>query len=214
METSVPFRDVAVVSCHVECPLDGAIWRRFSALQRRFPVAALMRPPHAGEDRELWLERAREAAARGPLGHHPHWTSPAHARPSEGSGDPATRVRDEAAWLSEHGLEPTLFCGGGWYTDDDVRAAVAELGYVDCTPRGREPFAEGGYRALPTTHSLGQLARGVVGRLPSYVHAYFHDYDLIDPTRLVPLVAALAILRRRRRTTDLDSLADALPQRD
>ena len=135
----MPFRDVAVVSCHVECPLDGAIWRRFSALQRRFPVAALMRPPHAGEDRELWLERAREAAARGPLGHHPHWTSPAHARPSEGSGDPATRVRDEAAWLSEHGLEPTLFCGGGWYMDEGVAEAVAELGYADCTARRQAP---------------------------------------------------------------------------
>src|SRR5438034_6734496 len=23
-----------------------------------------------------WLERAREAAARGPLGHHTHWTAP------------------------------------------------------------------------------------------------------------------------------------------
>ena len=208
----MPFRDVAVVSCHVECPLDDAIWRRFSALQRRFPVAALMRPPHPGEDRELWLERAREAAARGPLGHHPHWTSPTHARPS--GGDPAGRVREEAAWLRENGLHPTLFCGGGWYIDEDVRAAVSELGYVDCTPRGRPPFVEGRYRALPTTHSLGALARGVLGPLPTYVHAYCHDYDLLDAKRRLALLAALAVLRRRRRGTDLDALAQELPSAD
>src|SRR5207244_209031 len=163
METSVPFRRVAVVSCHVERPLDNETWERFSELQRRFRVAALMRPPHEGEDRARWLERAAEAAARGPFGHHPHWTSPTHARPS--GGDPAARVREEAAWLRGNGLRPTLFCGGGWYSDDGVRAAVVELGYADCTPRGREPFVEGAYRALPTTHSLGALARGVVGRL-------------------------------------------------
>lgn len=206
MEDSLPFRGVAVVSCHVERPLDDEAWRRLAALRRRFPVALLLRPPHAGEDRELWLERAREAAAGGAIGHHPHWTSPTHARPSPGV-DAAARVREEAAWLRENGLAPTLYCGGGWYTDDEVEAAVAELGYVDCTPRGREPFARGAYRALPTTHSLGALARAVVGRLPSYVHAYCHDYDLLDARRRAALVAALAILRRRRRLTEPDALA-------
>ena len=45
-------------------------------------IAALIRPPDeaAGEDPERWLERAREAAAHGPLGHHTHWGGPAQAR--------------------------------------------------------------------------------------------------------------------------------------
>src|SRR5438132_814553 len=62
----------AVVSCHVERPLDDEIWRRFCALQERRPgrfmIAALMRPPAAGENEKRWLERAREAEARGLLG--------------------------------------------------------------------------------------------------------------------------------------------------
>jgi hypothetical protein len=201
----------------VERPLDERAWDAFARLQERAPggfrIAALMRPPHDGEDGALWLERARAAAARGPLGHHTHWTSPTHARPS-GEGDPAQRVREEGAWLREHGLAPTLFCGGGWYEDDGVRAAVAELGYADCTPRGREPFVAGAYRALPTTHSLGAAARGVLGRLPPYVHAYCHDYDLLDRTRLSALLAALAVLGRRRRATDLDALAEQLRATD
>jgi hypothetical protein len=173
----------AVVSCHVERPLDDAVWARFSALQERrpagFAIAALLRPPDksAGEDEALWLERAREAASRGPLGHHTHWTAPDHARPT---GDrTGERVLTEGRWLREQGLEPTLFCGGGWYTDAEVAEACAELGYVDCTPRASRPpyfppgapwasVAEpsrivlGSGRALvafPTTHSLGELAR-------------------------------------------------------
>src|SRR5262249_38397974 len=111
----------AVVSCHVERPLDDVVWVRFSALQEArpggFAVAALIRPPDSafGEDEATWAERAREAAARGPLGHHTHWTAPDHARPTgDGTGE---RVRVEGARLRELGLEATLFCGGGWYTD-------------------------------------------------------------------------------------------------
>jgi hypothetical protein len=51
---------------------------------------------------------------------------------------------------------------------------------------------------LPTTHSLGGLARAVVGPLPDYVHAYFHDYDLLDPLRRRVLLVALTVLGRRR----------------
>jgi hypothetical protein len=200
MRNSVPFASVgpaAVVSCHVERPLDDEAWRRFERLQGRrpggFDVIALMRPPDPayGEDEQRWLERARSAAARAPFGLHTHWTSPTHARPT--GGDPAGRVRHEAAWLREHGLEPVYFCGGGWYSDDDVRRAVAELGLVDCTPRDGEP-APG---VLPTTHSLGAVARAVLRPLPNYVHAYFHDYDLTDARRRYALSAALAVLGRR-----------------
>lgn len=188
---------VAVVSCHVERPLDDSAWTRFDALQRRrpggFDVIALIRPPDAecDEPEEQWLERARAAAARAPFGLHTHWTSPTHARPS--GGDPAARVRRETEWMRERGLRPRYFCGGGWYTDEAVRAAVAELGLVDCTPRSGEPSAG----VLPTTHSLGSLARAVLRPLPAYVHAYFHDYDLLDTRRRIALEVSLAVLGRR-----------------
>jgi hypothetical protein len=186
-----------VVSCHVERPLDDAAWERFDRLQRSrpggFDVIALVRPPDAdhGEPEEPWLERARAAAARAPFGLHTHWTSPTHARPS--GGDPAARVRREAEWMRARGLEPRYFCGGAWYTDDGVRAAVGELGLVDCTPRAGEP-ADG---VMPTTHSLGALARAVLRPLPHYVHAYFHDYDLLDARRRAVLYASLSVLGRR-----------------
>src|SRR2546425_9208522 len=98
----------AVVSCHVERPLDDGVWARFTELQERrpggFPVAALLRSadPGHGEDETAWLARARQAAARGPLGQHTHWTAPDHARPT--SGEPAARVLEEATrW---RGLRP------------------------------------------------------------------------------------------------------------
>jgi hypothetical protein len=226
----------AVVSCHVERPLDDAVWARFSALQESrpggFAVAALMRPPDPafGEDESTWVARAREAVARGPLGHHTHWTAPDHARPT-GPGT-AERVLMEGARLRELGLAPTLFCGGGWYTDAEVAQACAELGYVDCTPRAsRPPYLGDGeqwaslsepatvglpsdrtLRAIPTTHSLGDLARSLTSReLPSLVHVYFHDTDLLDRGRRVLLGVVLRVLARRARPTDLDALAAQMP---
>jgi hypothetical protein len=186
-----------VVSCHVKRPLDDNAWERFDRLQRRrpggFDVIALVRPPDAdfGEREGPWLERARAAAERAPIGLHTHWTSPTHARPT--GGDPAARVRRETEWMRDRGLEPLFFCGGGWYTDEGVRAAVADLGLVDCTPRTGSA-ADG---VLPTTHSIGALARAVLRPLPAYVHAYFHDYDLLDPRRRYALAASLAVLGRR-----------------
>jgi hypothetical protein len=161
-------------------------------VRRRFDVIALVRPPDRahGEDETVWLERARTLPL---LGLHTHWTSPSHARPT--GGDPAARVREEAEWMRGHGLEPRWFCGGGWYTDEAVRATVAELGLVDCTIRGGLPH-DG---VLPTTHSLGQLVRAVLTpSLPRYVHAYFHDYDLLDARRRLAVIASLHVLGRRR----------------
>jgi hypothetical protein len=227
----LPGARYGVVSCHVERPLDDAAWSRFSTLQARRPggfrIAALMRPPDpgAGEDERVWLERAREAAGRGPLGLHTHWTAPDHARPT--GADPALRVLQEGGWLAERGLEVTLFCGGGWYIDEDVAAAVADLGYADCTatsfrPRYLAPDAPrlgaaepawlelaNGRRLLelPTTHSIGMLVRGVLGRFRGpVVHAYFHDTDLLSRTRSAALVLALRFLALKRTATDLDAL--------
>jgi hypothetical protein len=202
MRHSVPSPPAAIVSCHLEQPLRDDAWARFDALQRSrpggFDVIALMRPPDPafGEDAERWLTRARTLAARGPLGLHTHWTSPTHALPT--TGDPAERVRRDADWIREHGFELRYFCGGGWYSDDAVRTTVRALGLVDCTPRTGLP----GDGVLPTTHSVGELARAVVGPLPAYVHAYFHDYDLLDTRRRVALVAALRLLGLRRRPLD------------
>jgi hypothetical protein len=244
----------AVVSCHVERPLDDRVWAAFSRLQARrpggFAIASLMRPPDtaAGEDEARWLERAQEAAARGPLGHHTHWTAPDHARPT--SGGSGERVLEEARRIRELGLAPTLFCGGGWYTDEEVAEACAELGYVDCTSRASRPsylandapWASLGAPAriripsgrellsLPTTHSLGDLARVVLrpewpSRMPRriytlrpkptlspFVHVYLHDTDLLDRRRALLLRLALAALSRRASRTDLDAYAAALPE--
>jgi hypothetical protein len=227
----------AVVSCHVERPLDDLVWDAFTRLQAArpagFAVAALLRPPDAaaGEDEARWLERARQAAQLGPLGHHTHWTSPAHARPTQGE-EPGARVLREGAWLAGHGLTPSLFCGGGWYTERSVMRACAVLGYVDCTPRARRPaylgaderWAEldrpacvvlpggGRARAFPTTHSIGDLARAVVrpgGLQEELVHVYLHDTDLLDRRRRAALRAGLAVLARRRTPSDLDRVAAA-----
>jgi hypothetical protein len=223
----------AVVSCHVERPLEDEAWNRFSALQQRRPggfgIAALVRPPADGEDADLWLERAREAQGRGPFGLHTHWTAPDHARPT--GGDPAALVRAQGRWLGEAGLSAGFFCGGGWYMDEDVAEAVADLGYADCTgtafrpeylPAGAahleadEPAwleLPSGRRVLelPTTHSIGMLARGAVGRYDTpVVHAYFHDTDLLDRRRRAALVVGLAVLGARRKALDLAELQRGL----
>ena len=227
----------AVASCHVERPLDDRVWARFSRLQAARPggfrIAALMRPPdpETGEDETIWLERARTAAAHGPLGHHTHWTSPTHARPTPAAADPGERVRREGEWLREQGLRPTLFCGGGWYMDESVARAVAGLGYADCTatsfrppylddgaPRlaldapGRLALPDGGeLLELPTTHSLGMAARAAFSRRDPrepVVHVYFHDTDLLDRRRALALRLALEVLGRRRTPVDLDELAE------
>jgi hypothetical protein len=228
----------AVVSCHVERPLDDRAWALFAELQERRPggfrVAALIRPadPSHDEDEAAWVVRAREAAERGPLGHHTHWTAPDHARPS-GDGDPAARVLSEGRRLKELGLRPTLFCGGGWYSDAGVASACAELGYADCTATSYRPAylpsdaprlalaaparltldPGTSLLELPSTHSLGMAARAVVtpsGPGADVVHLHFHDTDLADARRRAGLVWTLRVLARRRSVTDLDLLAAEL----
>ncbi len=123
------------MSCHAERTLDDTVWRPYLDLLRRrpggFPIASLMRPPDPQENGEGFVERAQEAASLGPFGHHVHWTSPTHARPT--GGNPAVRVREEGRWLRDQGLDARFFCGGGWYTDEHVIGAAADFGYTDCT---------------------------------------------------------------------------------
>ena len=136
----------------------------------------------------------------------------------------------EGAWLRAQGLAPTLFCGGGWYTDASVAAACAALGYVDVTPRAtRPPYLDDGaawaqldrparidlgatlLAAVPTTHGAGDLLRAVVRPgLSEQVHVYFHDTDLVDPRRRRLIALALRLLVRRRPGSDLDAVAATL----
>jgi hypothetical protein len=222
----------AVVSCHVERPLDDAVWHAFERLLERRPfgfvVTPLLRPPHgsAGEDEERWLERARRAAQLAPLGHHTHWGGPSQARPT-GDADAAVTVRAEIEWLRARGLEPRWFCGGGWYLDVPVAETLAGFGYVDCSATTfRQSYLDDGaprlqlpgprrvrlpsgasLLELPATHSLGMLARGVM-RLDGLVHLHFHDWELVDRRRSAALRVMLGILRVRRRPISIGALAD------
>ena len=228
----LPAGRYAAVSCHVERPLDDGVWARFAALQASAPggfrIAALLRPPDAtaGEDEERWLVRAREAAAHGPVGLHTHWTAPDHARPT--GGNPSGLVREQVEWMRAHlDVEIALFCGGGWYMDERVATALAELGLADCTATAFRPaylpqdaprlqVQEPAYLELasgdrmlelPTTHSIGMLVRAVLGPLRQpLVHAYFHDTDLLDGKRRAALRLGLAVLGQRRTPTDLAAL--------
>ena len=179
----------AVVSCHVERPLDDLVWARYLRLLETRPggfrIASLMRPPAEGENLGSFVGRARQAAAHGPFGHHIH-SDLADARAADRRG-PASGVLREGAWLREQGLEPRFFCGGGWYTDSEVMAAAADLGYVDCTATAWRPSylppdspragldqpawvrLSDGRRLLelPTTHSLGALARSLHREAPA-----------------------------------------------
>jgi hypothetical protein len=112
-----------------------------------------------------------------------------------------------------------------------VAEACAELGYVDCTPRAARPhyLAEGErwaslpapavvelpsgreLRSIPTTHSLGAVARALSRRvLPGVVHVYFHDADVLDRRRRALIHGVLRLLARRAHVTDLDTLAAEL----
>jgi hypothetical protein len=228
----LPAGKYAVVSCHAERPLDDEVWAAFSTLQRQRPggfrIAALMRPPDraAGEDGQRWLERAHEAASRGPVGLHTHWTAPDHARPT--TGDPAALVHEQIQWLRDRaGIEPVAFCGGGFYMDEAVASVLGELGVADCTATAFRPgylpadaprlhVEEPAYvelptrqhlLELPTTHGLRMLVRSTFSPLRTpLVHAYFHDTDLLDRRRHAALRAGLAILGRRRTPSDLAEL--------
>ena len=211
----------AVVSCHVERPLDDRVWTAFAALQERRPgglaIAALIRPPdaEAGEsDEGLWL-------VPGARGGRPRAARPSHAlhradpRAADAAARPGSGCAREGAWLRAHGLWPTLFCGGGWYTDRSVALACAELGYVDCTPRAKRPsYLPNGaawaelaaparvdvdgrtLAAVPTTHAAGDLVRAILRLdLPPRVHVYFHDTDLVDRRRRAMIVAGLDAAR-------------------
>lgn len=228
----------AVVSCHVERPLDDAVWSAFERLLRRRPagfvITPFMRPPDENEvaGTERWLERARVAASLAPLGHHTHWGGASRARPPD-DVDAAEKVEQESEWLRSHGLAPRYFCGGGWYWDVPVAETLAACGYVDCTATTfRQSYLDADaarlqlataarivlpsgatLMELPATHSLGALARTL--RLPPDVHVHFHDWELVDRKRAAALWAVLHVLGHRRSAltiSELEERASAAPE--
>jgi hypothetical protein len=230
MRTVTSLERYAVVSCHVERPLDDAVWAAFERLLERRPagfvVTPLLRPPATGEDEELWLERARRAAELAPLGHHTHWGGPTQARPTE-AVDARAVVLGEIEWLRARDLAPRWFCGGGWYLDEPVAETLAAFDYVDCSattfkqsylavgaPRLQLPAPRrvrlpsgASLLELPATHSLGMLGRDLL-RLRGFVHVHFHDWELVDRPRALALHAILRALRLRRRPLRIDQLAN------
>jgi hypothetical protein len=229
-------RPAVVVSCHVELPLDDAIWERFVSFQKSRPgglrIAALLRPPapEADEREETWLDRVAIARSQGPFGHHTHFGGVHTARPPK--PELATeRLRREANWLRERDVAPRFWCGGGWYITPAIASVLSDFGYVDCTatafpleylPSGAphlrlaEPCSlrlKDGRRLLelPATHSLRMAIRlaASLRRIEERpVHVYFHDWELKDRRRAVALRAALTALGQRCRRSDLDQLAD------
>ena len=222
----------AVVSCHVERPLDDAAWAAFAALQARRPagleIAALMRPPDpaAGESESLWLARARIARRARPV-------RPAHALGRPGAGAPdrrrpgRARRAEQVAWLHERGLRPRLFAGGGWYMDEGVAAALAELDLADCTAtafrpsylaagrgsRSRWPsrpgFASARRRAARAPgHALARdgRARGARAAYPPTSTSTSTTRTCSTAGRRRALEWALRIIGRRRRPERLDRL--------
>lgn len=217
------------MSCHVERPLDDAVWNAFEKLVTRRPagfvVTPFVRPPASGEDEKVWLERVQRIATFAPLGHHTHWGGVEQARP-QGEVDAAALVREQAEWLRTNDLAPRYFCGGGWYLDGPLAETLASFGYVDCTattfrqsylgddaprlqldgPRCLRLLNGATLLELPATHSLGMLGRGLL-RLRGPVHLHFHDWELVQPARAAALTLLLRALRGLRTPIDLDELA-------
>ena len=105
-------------------------------------------------------------------------------------------------------------------------AAVADLGYADCTATAWRPSylppgspraalaqpawvrLDGGRRVLelPTTHSLGAAAKGAARPAAAGRHVHFHDYELLETRRAGSARRDSRLLARRRRPVALDAL--------
>ena len=107
----------------------------------------------------------------------------------------ATRPRASARrWrgCASAGLEPRFFCGGGWYRTRRRRSRRAS--WVSSTARrGRASRAPASCRRRIRS---ARWRAACSGRCRRYVHAYFHDFDLLDPYGGVPW-RGLAVLPAR-----------------
>ena len=223
----------AVVSCHVERPLDDRVWAAFAALQERrpggFAIAALLRPPDAEAGRRT-TSSGSSVRARPRRAAHSGTTRTGRARRTHDRRVETRRgvCAARAPGCAERGVAPTLFCGGGWYTDRAVAAACATLGLRRlhaATSPARRTSKTGRWAELasPAWIGLGRAASSAPSRRRTAsatwrarssaracrrrVHTYFHDTDLVDRRRRVADRGVLTMLGRRRPATDLDVVA-------
>ena len=200
----------AVVSCHVERLLDDRVWARFAELQERRPGG--LRSPRCfgrptrgrrGRGRAPGSSGLARPPTRGPLGHHTHWTAPDPCA-ADAAATRRARAGGRRAGCGSTALRPTLFCGGGWYTDRAVarglcRARLRGLHAACVTARlsprrrrsararracaaraRRAELARAADHALRRRRARGASRRRACRRV---VHVYFHDTDLVDGAR-------------------------------
>ena len=127
-------------------PLLAAPGAEAGRIRDRGAAAAAGR--EAGEDEELWLERARERRRAGRSGTTRTWPRARAACRGRRASTRSGSAR-EAAWMRERGLEPRLFCGGGWYIDEDVAAVWPS--WATSTARRRRSCRRISPRARPVS---------------------------------------------------------------
>ena len=158
--------------CHVERPLDDAVWARFRALLRRRPAgsgsprsSARPTPSRRGRGSAGSSGRARRStlAVRAP-----HALDVADARAADRAAIPAARVRRELDWLRAQGLDAALLLRRRLVHGRDVRRRSPRPG-SPTAPRRRSRCRTAAAAwstapqpgLLPATHTLGMLARAV-----------------------------------------------------
>ena len=223
----------AVVSCHVERPLDDAVWALFSALQRRRPGGFRDRGSHSSGRRRVRGGRVRLARAgrARPLqtgrsdttrtGRRPTTLGPRAVRPVSAS---SPRARGSVSSGSRRGCSAEA---AGMPTSRSRRRVRSSGTSTARHAPARPPYLPPGERwasltALRSsscrrdgrwarfrrrTRSATSLAPSRRRVLPDLVHVYFHDTDLLDRRRRALLGLLLRLLARRARVSDLDALA-------
>ena len=208
-----------MVSCHVERPLDTAVWDRYRDLCIARPGWVSHRLAAATAGRRRGRGAVRRARPRGDGARAvraPHALDVADARAADrrrrpggagaARGTLAARARARAALLLRRRLVHR--CGSD---ERRRRPGVrrfhrdARRGRRSCRPTRRAPSLDApawirlddGRRVfeLPSTHSLGSAARALAGDLPRAVHVHFHDYELLDRKRRAALLARAAAAR-------------------
>ena len=227
----------AVVSCHVERPLDARVWARVRRTAAAPAGRDSRRSAHpasglrGGRARRDDLARARARRGRPRASRPPHALHEPDARPADRrrpgrAGRPGGSVAPRARALRR----PSSAAAAGTRTQawrrhvprsDTWTSRRGRRARRTCRtgPPGRSSTGRRGSTsaprpcstAVPTTHGAGDLLRAVVRPgLPAQVHAYFHDTDLVDPRRRRLIALGLRLLARRRPASDLDAVAASL----
>ena len=181
MRHSVPSPPAAVVSCHVEQPL--ATTRGGASTSSSAPARRLRRD-RADASARRGVRRGRGAVAqraRAPRrrARRSACTRTGRARRTRGR---RAAIRPSAcgarrSGCARRGSSRASSAAAAGTRTTTCSATVRELGLVDCTVREGAP-CRGGAADDALARAAG--ARASLGPLPPYVHAYFHDYDLLD----------------------------------